>query len=271
MDLRNCDGLELLNSLDDNSVDLILTDPPYIISRESGMNNLRVSIENNENIKKSENDWEKYKTKNNTQGVPNAKENFMNYGNIYGKKFSVKTDYGDWDKNFTMEKLDEFIKLYYKKLRDGGTCIIFFDIWKITLLKDLMEKYKFKQIRFIEWIKTNPVPINSKVNYLTNAREIALVGIKKGKPTFNSEYDTGIYNFPIQSGKNRFHPTQKNIKLFEELIKKHTNENDLVVDTFLGGGTTAIACHNTKRRCISSEINKEYFEKILKYKEYNYV
>ena len=72
-----------------------------------------------------------------------------------------------------------------------------------------MEKYKFKQIRFIEWIKTNPVPLNQSVNYLTNSREIALLGVKGGKPTFNSKYDKGIYEYPIQSGKTRFHPTQK--------------------------------------------------------------
>jgi site-specific DNA-methyltransferase (adenine-specific) len=160
-----------------------------------------------------------------------------------------------------MENLEEFIKLYYTKLRDGGTCIIFFDLWKLSHLKELMEKHKFKQLRFIEWIKTNPQPINSRVNYLTNSREIAILGVKKGKPTFNGEYDNGIYRFPIQSGKDRFHPTQKNIKLFEELIKKHSNEGDLVVDTFLGGGTTAIACKNTGRKCIASEISGEYYSK----------
>jgi site-specific DNA-methyltransferase (adenine-specific) len=144
----------------------------------------------------------------------------------------------------------------------GGTCIIFFDLWKLSHLKELMEKHKFKQLRFIEWIKTNPQPINSRVNYLTNSREIAVVGIKKGKPTFNGEYDNGIYRFPIQSGKDRFHPTQKNIKLFEELIKKHSNEGDVIVDTFLGGGTTAIACKSTGRKCIASEISGEYYSKL---------
>lgn len=125
----------------------------------------------------------------------------MKYGTIYGTKYSVKTNYGEWDEKFTMETLEDFMKLYYKKLRDGGTCIIFFDLWKVSHLKELMEKYKFKQLRFIEWIKTNPQPINSRVNYLTNSREIALLGVKKGKPTFNGEYDKGIYEFPIQGVK----------------------------------------------------------------------
>jgi site-specific DNA-methyltransferase (adenine-specific) len=161
-----------------------------------------------------------------------------------------------------MDTLEEFVKLYYTKLRDGGTCIIFFDLWKLSYLKELMEKHKFKQLRFIEWIKTNPQPINSRVNYLTNSREIALLGVKKGKPTFNGEYDNGIYKFPIQGGKNRFHPTQKNIKLFEELVKKHSNEGDLVVDTFLGGGTTAIACKETGRKFIGSELDEKYFKNL---------
>ena len=155
------------------------------------------------------------------------------------------------------------IKQFYQKLRKGGTMIMFFDIWKITILKELMEKHKFKQIRFIEWIKTNPQPLNSKTNYLTNCREIALLGVKGGKPTFNSKYDNAIYQFPLQGGKGRFHPTQKSLKLFEELIEKHSNEGDVVMDTFLGGGTTAIACKNRQRRFKGCEISKEYYEKVI--------
>ena len=128
----------------------------------------------------------------------------------------------------------------------------------------MMERSKFKQIRLIEWVKTNPVPLNQSVNYLSNVREVAILGVKKGKPTFNSKYDNGIYYYPIESGKKRFHPTQKNIKMFEELIIKHSNEGDLVLDTFLGGGTTAFACKKLNRRFIGSEIEKEYYDKIMK-------
>ena len=116
-------------------------------------------------------------------------------------------------------------------------------------IKKNFGKNKFKQIRFIEWIKTNPVPLNQSINYLSNCREVALLAVKGGKPTFNSKYDKGIYEFPIQNKKRgERHPTLKNLKLFEELIKKHSNEGDLIVDTFLGGGTTAFACKNTNRK-----------------------
>lgn len=271
MDLKNQEGLEYLDTIDNNSIDLVLTDPPYITSTETGMGNLFKQIQENKASGKefvcSEDDWdkvkEKYIGKKDNITEEKMKDNFLRYGSIYGSKYSIQTEYGDWDKNFTMEILDEFIKQYYKKLRQGGTCIIWFDIWKITPLKELMEKHKFKQIRFIEWIKTNPQPLNSKTNYLTNCREIALLGVKGGKPTFNSKYDNAIYQFPLQGGKNRFHPTQKSLPLFEELIKKHSNEGDIVLDTFLGSGTTAVASNNTGRVCKGCEVSKEYYDKMI--------
>ena len=249
IEICNKDGIEYLKSIEKNSVDLILTDPPYIISKDSGMNKFvdKVSkIKKKGKNVKTEKEWQALKKKKQYKD-DTFKENFLKYGNTSGKKFGYKTDFGKWDKEFNMKLLDEFIKQYYSKLRKGGTCIIFFDLWKISYIKEIMEKYKFKQIRMIEWIKTNPIPLNQKINYLTNCREIAILGVKGGKPTFNSKYDKGIYEFPIQGGKKRFHPTQKNIKLFEALIKKHSNENDIVLDTFLGGGTTAMACKNTNR------------------------
>jgi len=191
----------------------------------------------------------------------------------------VKTNYGDWDKDFTLETLDQFTKQFYRVLRDGGTCIIFFDLWKISVLKEMMETcgpsyrsrkkdgelvektHGLKQLRFIEWIKTNPQPINSSRNYLTNCREIALMGVKKGKCTFNSKYDTGVYWFPLQGGKWRFHPTQKSLRLFEFLIKKHSDPGHIVVDPFAGSATTAIACMNTGREFMGCEMDEEFFNK----------
>ena len=223
---------------------------------------MKINEENDVTEVKTQEEWEEYKLENEIEN-DDDKDNYVKYGTIYGKKYCVKTDYGEWDSNFNMDLLEQFIGEYYKKLRKGGTLIMFFDLWKITDLKNLLEKYNFKQIRFIEWIKTNPQPRNSKVNYLTNCREIALIGVKGGTPTFNSRYDNGIYTYPLQGGKNRFHPTQKSLLLFEDLITKHSNENDVVLDTFLGSGTTAIACKNTRRNFKGCEISEEYYKKII--------
>jgi len=281
IEIVNCEGLIYLETIDSNCINLVLTDPPYITSKETGMNKQADIVKNYNKTKtnlKTLDNWNNYKTKeewNIWMGknkisknkidtkLDSLKNNYLKYGSIYGSKYAVQTNYGEWDNNFTMKILEQFINEYYRVLVNGGTLILFFDLWKITYLKELMEKAGFKQIRFIEWNKTNPQPLNSSVNYLTNCREVALCGIKKSKPTFNSSYDNGIYNYPIQGGKNKFHPTQKNLKLFEELIIKHSNKNDIILDTFLGSGTTAIACNNTNRYFKGCEVSNEYYKKIL--------
>ena len=145
-------GLELLSeNIEDNSLNLALIDPPYIISKETGMNKLndvvKYNDENNVN-EKTEEEWVEYKSKNNIQ-TDEDKWKYIKYGTKYGKAFKTNHEFGNWDHDFTMDKLEEFIKLYYKKLKSGGTIIIWFDWKKITLLNDLLEKYKYKQIRFI--------------------------------------------------------------------------------------------------------------------------
>lgn len=225
MQYENKSCFDFLPSIDSKSIDLILIDPPYEISRET---------------------------------------NFQN-GELTGTdtdRFRISMDFGDWDKNFT--NLEEVFKQGYRILKDGGTMICFYDLWKIETIKRYYENNKFKQIRFIEWLKTNPVPINSKINYLSNAREIAVLGIKKSKPTFNSSYDNGLYQYPICHDKGRFHPTQKPLELIKELIIKHSNEGDIVLDCFSGSGTTGVAAIQTNRQFIGCEINPDYYEQSKK-------
>lgn len=62
----------------------------------------------------------------------------------------------------------------------------------------------------------------------------------------------------FQRDKDKLHPTQKPVALFEYLIKTYTNEGDLVIDCCAGSGTTAVACKNTNRSFICGDINKEY-------------
>ena len=222
MTLLQGDCLELIKQVPSNSVDLILIDPPYEISRPT---------------------------------------NFQS-GEETGRdtdRFRISMDFGEWDKNFT--GLEVVIKEGYRILRQGGTMICFYDLWKIETLKNLYDSNKFKQVRFIEWMKTNPVPINSKINYLTNAREVAVSAIKGSKPTFNSSYDNGLYSYPICAGKERtIHPTQKPLSLITDLVLKHSNEGDMVLDCFMGSGTTGVACKDTNREFIGMELDEKYFE-----------
>ena len=292
INVSHSEGITFLEGIPDNSVDLILTDPPYVTSRDSGMdkwvNHVAKQDSDDAQDLRTLADWRQFKTDAEWRSffqhdksaykeckyipgyikkkMKKYRADFLKYGSIYGKKYAIKTNYGEWDSEFTVEQLQLFIHHFYRVLRDGGSCIIFFDLWKITNLKDMLEDAKFKQLRFIEWIKTNPQPINSSRNYLTNCREIALTAVKKGSSTFNSKYDNGIYEYPIYGGKkglDRFHPTQKSLKLFEDLINKHSDEGALVLDCFLGSGTTALAAHNTNRKFIGCELDEEYYNKTM--------
>ena len=223
--LINADCFDFLPTIKSNSVALVILDPPYEVSRDT----------------------------------------YFNAGEKTGRdtdRFRLSMDFGAWDRN--LFPLNEIIGECYRVLKNSGTIICFYDIWKISALRGYLEDNYFKQIRFVEWVKTNPVPINSRLNYLTNTREIALTGVKGGKPIFHSEYDNGIYSYPIYHKKGRFHPTQKPVELIKTMILKHSNENDLMLDCFSGSGTTAIACCITGRRFIGCEISKEYFDKSVK-------
>jgi DNA modification methylase len=222
------DCFEHLSKINSNSIDLIIVDPPYLISKKSNFKN--------------------YSDKANSDIITK-----------YGKH---SIDFGDWDK----ENIDWNLLFneYYRILKKGGTLIVFFDIWKSSLIKEVADKNKFKQGRVCVWQKTNPVPINSKINYLSNANEYFFSFIKDKKPTFNSEYDNGVYKYPICHGKERLeHPTQKPLSLITELIKKHSNVGDLVLDTFAGSGTTGEACVVLGRKYILIEKDNNYYNLIL--------
>lgn len=260
MDIRNCDATEMLTSLDDQTVDLILTDPPYMTSRPTGMDALatRVAAMAPNDTAKTETEWKEFSK--GSEYTEEQKQNWIKYGTIYGKKYAVRTQYGDWDTEFTMAKLEEVLRLSHRKMRSGGTIIVWFDLWRVGELKDLLESVGFRMTRLVEWIKTNPQPLNSSSGYLTNCREVAVFGVKGKKPTFNSKYDNGLYQYPLMTGKHRKHPTQKSLDLFKALVAKHSNPNDLVVDPFLGAGTTARACKDLGRRCTGSELDPGYFK-----------
>lgn len=80
-----------------------------------------------------------------------------------------------------------------------------------------------------------------------------------------TSFDKNAKIFRYASEKDfRLHPTQKPLQLFKKCIAEYSKEGDLIADFFSGAGTTAIACHNLKRRCICIEKDKDYYEASLK-------
>lgn len=212
------DCFKFLANIEKGTVDLVLTDPPYAISRKTGF---------------------QAPSKN---GV---------------ERLAVSMEFGKWD-NQEID-LSRLAKALHRVLRTGGTAIIWYDLWKLSYLADAMKEAGFKMIRLITWEKTNPVPLNQRATYLSNSREIAVCGVKGGKPTFHSRYDNGVYSAPIpRHNGSRIHPTQKPVDLFAVLICKHSNPGDLVIDPFLGSGTTAIAAYQEGRNFQGCDANAAY-------------
>ena len=222
--ILNADCFDVLPGIADGSVDLVLVDPPYGISRKSMFG----------------------QTNSLTPEEMSAK---------YGR---ISNDFGEWDKEGV--DLDTLLAHYHRVLRPGGTLVIFYDVWKSSEVKAAAEAAGFKQPRVCQWQKSNPVPINSKRNYLSNAVEFFFTFVKGKKPTFNSQYDNGVYRHPtITPWESLGHPTQKPISLISEIVAKHSMEGDLVLDTFAGSGTTGAACLSCGRRFALVERDSNYF------------
>lgn len=138
-----------------------------------------------------------------------------------------------------------------------------FNDWKnIGEIAKYAEGKGFEIKDMIRWKKSNPMPRNRDRRYITDF-EVAVWLVKpKGKWVFNrlsDTYDRCEYEYPLTPQSEKVgHTTQKPIALMEEILRRHTNENQLILDPFMGSGTTAIACINTNRNYIGFELDEKY-------------
>ena len=112
-------------------------------------------------------------------------------------------------------------------------------------------------VRPIIWEKSNPSPMNGQYVYLSGV-EMAVWFKKRGCKTFSAHCKNTVFRFP--NGRSKHHPTEKNIKLWEELLKDCTDEGQLVLDPCMGSGTVGIACSNLNRNFMGIELDVEYFK-----------
>ena len=124
---------------------------------------------------------------------------------------------------------------------------------------DIFEFFANKKgtTRPIVWEKTNPSPMNGQYVYLSGV-ELAVWFKPRGRKVFNAHCKNTVLKH--SNGSRKFHPTQKNIDLWEELILDNTLEGEVILDPFIGSGTTAIAAINTNRNFIGIELEPKYVE-----------
>lgn len=235
--IYNMDCIEGMKQIPDASVDTIIADPPFMISREA-------TITRSRNPKK-------YK--------------------FVDKDISMM--FGDWDVFETEDKFWEFTFKWMNEanrvLRKGGHFIIFFDKFKITPIIEWARKNGYIPRQPLYWIKTNPVPMAKKVSFM-NAVSL-IIWLTKGSTSrkyAKFHYELGQHKdyilAPICGGKERYefgsHPTQKPLSVINWLMEYLTDKDDLVLDPFMGSGTTAVSAKSLGRHFIGFELEKKYYD-----------
>lgn len=171
-------------------------------------------------------------------------------------------DFGVWDEKFD---LTEWIYKYSKLVKKDGSIIIFCSYRYISYIIAALEDNDFIVKDFIEWKKSNPMPRNINRRYVQDT-EFAIWAVnKKAKWVFNKPEDVSYlrssFTTPTVSGAERtIHPTQKSLEHLRHLIRVHTNEEQVILDMFMGSGTTGVAALIENRKFIGVEISEQYFE-----------
>lgn len=152
----------------------------------------------------------------------------------------------------TFDLLD-FLKLTNQVV--NGSFIVFCSTEQVSEIRKYYASLGYTT-RLLIWEKTNPSPIAGEYVYLSGIE--CAVYAKKSGATFNGFCKNTVFKCPC--GVNEIHPTQKPLKLWYELLRDNTNENQIVLDTCGGSFTTAVACHKLQRHYILFEKDKTYFD-----------
>ena len=213
IDLYNCDCYDFIKTVPDNSVDLVIIDPPYEFDAHGG-------------------------------------------GGAFGSKkrayLNVLENTG-MTKGFDFKILDELVRVLKK---------INIYIWcSKRQISQYLNYFKDYNLEILTWHKTNPLPACNNT-YLSDT-EYILFFREKGVPIYgNYETKRKFYISPINKEDKKLysHPTIKPLNIIENLIINSSLQGGVVLDCFMGSGTTGVACKKLGRSFIGCEINEEYFK-----------
>lgn len=173
------------------------------------------------------------------------------YGEVNRKSNGLRNlDKGTADTvNFDLENLVDILCQ-----KTTGSIYIFCGTEQVSLIRKKMVQHKMST-RLCIWEKTNPSPMNGQNIWLSGV-ECCVYGKFKGA-TFNEHCKNTVFRFPC--GRNKLHPTQKPYALIEKLLLASSNEEDVVLDPFMGSGTTGVAAIKNNRSFIGIELDENYF------------
>ena len=217
IDLRQGDCLEVLKSMPSESIDLIVTDPPYKTTSRGNAGNSGGML----------------------QKEINKKGQVFNFNDIDCEKYASE---------------------FYRVLKYGSHCYIMTNHINLIHILNTFTANGFHFIKSLIWDKGNKI----MGQYYMSQFEYILF-FRKGKGIkINNCGTSDILSVPNKklkdtNGKN-LHDTEKPVNLMKILIENSSAENELVLDPFMGIGSTGIACMNTNRNFIGIELDQKYFE-----------
>lgn len=212
----NTDAIEWLKTLDNDSVDLIVSDPPYRVTQHghSGLGGI-------------------FKTK-----VGEDKK-------LNGKLF----EHNEVDVN-------DYAGELYRVLKPDSHCYIMTNDRNLQNFMNVFTNIGFNFCKLLIWDKQNKITNQ----YYMNQVEYILFMYKGRNKQINNCGTSNLISVNNVKNKTHNHPTEKPVELMEILIKNSTNEGDLVLDPFVGVGSTPVACQNLKRNFIGCELDKVYYD-----------
>lgn len=220
--IYNCSCLEGLKQLPDHSVDMIFTDPPYYQYRAQ-----------------------------NIQGLKNHKDVVTEF------------DFDGFDSEEQyLQFLEEVLVECFRVCKPGASAYLWCGDDFVSYFNRMVERVGFQFRKVIHWHKTNPFPAIYTRKMYANSMEM-MVHFSKGTPnTWNHKSVNEMHNFiqsPICMGKERSkHKTQKPLKVCLPFIEISSNVGDVILDPFMGSGSTAVAAKMLKRNFIGYELNEEF-------------
>lgn len=227
IDLYNENCIKVMDRLDSESIDLILTDPPYNLGNFM---------------------------KNRDTNLGKMRENFF-----------ADAGWDDLELSEWINSMDDFFDKASKVIKIGGSVIMFMSILKVETVIKIAENHGFYYKTTGIWHKTNPMPRNMNLHFVNSTEAWIYFIYKKKTGTFNNDgamYHDFIETSVTSNGERKYgkHPTQKPETLMAHFIDLLSNPGEIVLDPFMGSGTTGVAAKKLSRNFIGIEIDDSYFK-----------
>jgi site-specific DNA-methyltransferase (adenine-specific) len=153
-------------------------------------------------------------------------------------------------------KFEDWLPDLYRVMKDGSHVYLMCNFKNLNNLMNETLKVGFKHINLLVWEKNNCTPSQF---YMKNCEYTLL--IRKGASKYINDIGGSktVHMFENIIG-NKVHPTEKPIDLMEFYVNNSSNDGDIVLDMFMGSGSTGVASKNLNRSFIGIELDQDYFE-----------